>query len=292
MDTPSLPYRIGCPVWACDQWADEVYPAGTRRRDWLRWYSRTFNTVEGNSTFYAIPSLETVEAWCRNSEAGFRFALKFPREITHERRLRQCEAHLDRFLEVLGRLDHHDRLGPSFLQLPPDFSPRQWDELEAFLRRLPDALPWAVEVRHFDWYDHGPWESRLDGLLSDLGIDKVLFDSRCLYSLPPEDAIEATSQTRKPKTPHRTTVTGKHPLVRFVGRNRLSQVEDFMTPWANVVARWIRSGLEPYFFTHAPDDRVAPSLARALHRRVCESLGETSTELPRPPRPHIQQSLF
>ena len=56
--SPVWPIRLGCPVWGCRDWAGDVYPARTPRSRWLSWYSQTFNTVEGNSTFYAIPSIE------------------------------------------------------------------------------------------------------------------------------------------------------------------------------------------------------------------------------------------
>ncbi len=49
--TAAFPFAMGCPVWSCDTWGDVVYPRRTPRRDWLAWYSRMFNTVEGNSTY-------------------------------------------------------------------------------------------------------------------------------------------------------------------------------------------------------------------------------------------------
>ncbi len=56
--SPSLPMFIGCPVWNCDGWGDVVFPAGTKRAAWLSWYTRMFNCVEGNSSFYAIPTVD------------------------------------------------------------------------------------------------------------------------------------------------------------------------------------------------------------------------------------------
>lgn len=296
MQTVELPYRLGCPVWSCDQWGGEVYPLGTKRPQWLRWYSQTFNTVEGNSTFYGVPSPDTAAKWAEQSAPGFRFALKFPREVTHDLRLRDTTAAMRPFLDVLRVLADHDRLGPTFLQLPPDFAPAQFDDLMRFLDELPAQWPWAVEVRHLDWYDADVHEHRLDESLEQRSIDKVLFDSRCLYSGPPDDEIEAVSQTRKPKTPHRKTVTGSRPMVRFVGRNKIELTEPYVNAWANVVADWIREGLEPYFFTHAPDDRFAPPLGRLFHQRLSQTLeakgGSPLSPIPKPTPPKIQQSLF
>lgn len=62
---PSFPIAIGCPVWSSDRWGDVVYPPRTPRKEWLGWYTRMFNTVEGNSTFYALPSLDVAKRMTR-----------------------------------------------------------------------------------------------------------------------------------------------------------------------------------------------------------------------------------
>lgn len=288
----NLPFYLGCPVWSCAHWGGEVYPRGAAKREWLRWYSRVFNTVEGNSVFYGMPSLETAVRWCEESESHFRFALKVPQEITHQNRLIRSDRLVEKLAELLDVLQRYERLGPTFLQLPPDFSPREWEALEHFLRRLPGEYPWGVEVRHMDWFDEGEHERWLDVLLVELGMDKVLFDSRCLYSRPSGDESELKAQSRKPRTPHRTTVTGKHPMVRFIGRNSVEETEHFLEPWAIQLANWIASGHVPYFFTHAPDDRYAPQLSRAFALRLGIHLDGEPIELPTPPTPPQQPTLF
>jgi len=185
-------------------------------------------------------------------------------------------------VEVADVLDVHRCLGPSFLQLPPDFSPQESRVLESFLRSLPTYLPWAVEVRHGDWYDSGPHEKWLDELLTELHMDKVLFDSRPLYSKPPADDIERISQTRKPKTPIRQTVTGQHPFLRIVGRNQLEEVQPWIDEWAPVIAGWIARGLQPFVFTHAPDDKFAPEFARMMYAKIRSYLPSLPEMVPWP----------
>lgn len=289
--TVQLPFYLGCPVWNCDQWGGNVYPVGTKRSDWLNWYSRTFNTVEGNSTFYGLPKIETVTRWAEQVAKGFKFALKFPRVISHDLRLIDADSELARFIDTLKPLAQADVLGPSFLQLPPDFAPKQFGDLEKFLHGLPKEYPWAVEVRHKEWFDSSDSEQRLDDLLRELKIDKVLFDSRPLYSLPPEDEHEKVSQTRKPKTPHRTTVTALHPFVRIVGRDKPEQVEQALKEWSTTITNWINQGLKPIVFTHAPDDAFAPALARMLFEQIRSALPELPP-LPRPPQVAEQKTLF
>ncbi|MCC6511689.1 MAG: DUF72 domain-containing protein [Pirellulaceae bacterium] len=263
---------IGCPVWACEAWKGLLFTSVATRSQWLPQYSTAFNTVEGNSSFYALPSLETALRWRESVQPGFRFALKMPRAISHECRLLGATADLQAFLAVAEVLHAGHCLGPSFLQMPPDYSPRNRPDLESFLRDLPKHLPWAVEVRHPSWFDASAHEKWLDELLRELNIDKVIFDSRPLYSKPPGDDSEKAAQVRKPQTPVRQTVTGRHPFLRLIGRTQIEEVQPWIHQWAPVIAQWLANGLEPFVFTHAPDDRYAPPFARQLYAAIGEHL--------------------
>ena len=291
-EAPSLPIYLGCPVWGCGDWGGQVYPEKTPRSAWLSWYSRTFNTVEGNSTFYALPSLEATQRWADRSAKGFRFVLKFPRLISHELELVCADEATASFLRCIEPLAKADKLGPTFLQLSPRFGPDRFHILERFLRRLPREYQWAVELRHVGWFDRGSNEQRVRELLESQNMDKVLFDSRPLYDSPPEDGFESESQNRKPKTPVRQTVTGKHPILRIVGRDRIELVDRFFDQWAPIVARWVSDGLRPYVFTHAPSDAFAPALARRFLNRLSLEMPDSDLRLPVPPKPAKQLSLL
>lgn len=286
------PYRLGCPVWNCKHWEGEVYPDKASSQESLHWYARCFGTVEGNSTFYGLPAREALDRWCTQSSPGFRFAMKVPRAISHDAKLVACEGPLQRFLDVLSVLHEHDRLGPTFLQLGPDFSSKYANPLESFLERWPKTYPLAVEFRHRDWFDEATWEERIGRCLQELQIDRVIFDSRPLNSRESKDATEEQAQRRKPQSPWRATVTHSRPFVRLIGLNDVHEVESYWVEWADQVVRWIQEGLQPWIFTHAPDDRYAPRLARRFHELVREKLPQVP-ELPRPfpPAPSQPQQL-
>ncbi|MBC7817585.1 MAG: DUF72 domain-containing protein [Planctomycetaceae bacterium] len=273
---------LGCPVWACPAWVGPFFTPDAKPRDFLKQYSSVFNTVEGNSTFYALPSRDTVRRWANETAPGFRFSLKFPRMISHDKQLVAAEAETATFLDLLSILNDADRLGPTFLQLGPTFDRRQFESLRRYLEALPRELPFAVEVRHRDYFDNGPIERSLDELLRRLHIDRVLFDSRALFSAPPTTEAEIEAQRRKPRPPLRRTVTGRHPLLRLIGRDNLDLVQPWIDDWAPIVAEWLRVGLSPFVFTHTPNDFFAAEFAQRFHRRLSE-LVPTLPPLPKMP---------
>ena len=269
------PYQLGCPIWACEHWRGGLYGRKASREQWLGQYADVFDAVEGNGTFYGLPRPDTVRRWADSVPSGFAFCLKVPRVITHDGRLRGHAAQKRAFLDLLAILADAGVLGPTLMQLGPGFDRTDFDALQQSLRRWPNDFPLAVEVRHRDWYDEGPVEASLDDLLRESDHDRVLFDSRALYATPPQTPCETVSQTRKPRTPIRRTVTGRRPMVRFIGRDDVAAVDPWIDEWVRVVAGWIDAGLRPIVFTHSPDDRFAPDFARRFHRRLVEVRANT-----------------
>lgn len=289
---PALPYYLGCPVWVCDAWVGSVY-SGKSRSQWLADYTRAFNSVEGNSTFYALPKGETIERWADESTDGFRFAFKFPRTVTHDNLLLAAEHETEAFLSLLAILRKADKLGPSMIQLPPYFDATKLTSLEAFLARLPREYPYAVEVRHNDFFTGGAAEQAFDALLAEYRVDRVLFDSRPLFSAPPTDDFEVESQSRKPNVPVRFTTTSGSPVVRFIARNDVPSVAVWIDEWAGVVADWLAQGLTPYFFAHAPNNAFAPAVATRFHTQLMKRMPDLPSLAPWPGQTlQKQQSLF
>ena len=107
--------RLGTQGWNYDAWVGPFYPPGTRSGEFLRIYTRAFDTVEVDSTFYAVPSAKTVRGWAERAPEGFTFALKMPQEITHERKLRDSDDILAEFMERARELGN--KLGPILIQL-------------------------------------------------------------------------------------------------------------------------------------------------------------------------------
>ena len=84
-------YYLGCSIWGNKDWVGELFTKDAKTKDFLQQYASVFNTVEGNTTFYGLPSEATVARWREETSEGFRFAFKFSRAISHEKRLVNAE---------------------------------------------------------------------------------------------------------------------------------------------------------------------------------------------------------
>jgi uncharacterized protein YecE (DUF72 family) len=260
----------------------ELYPSGTRTTDFLHLYSRRFTTVEGNTTFYAVPNPETVTRWVTETPPGFEFCLKLPRDITHQKLL---QPHIPEALAFLERMQPlSKRLGPMFAQLPPTYSPALLDDLQTFLEAWPrQDVPLALEVRHGDWFKE-PHLSNLTELLTRLGVGRVLLDTRPVYS--GEDDPQLTSERRKPQLPVQFSVTTNFTLIRFISHPRLSMNEQFMNEWVTQIKQWLKEGIKVYLFVHCPTEDMSPNNARYFQ----QLLEENGVEVPPLPWNHLSNS--
>ena len=171
MTSGTASLRLGTCGWNYDAWVGPFFPLKTRPADFLTTYARAFDTVEVDSTFYAIPPAKTVRGWASRVGEGFEFALKLPQEITHELRLRGAEEPCRRFCDVARELGR--KLGPILIQLGPDFGPSELPALAQFLPTLPSDLRFAIEFRQKGWIHEG-----LLALLAEHRVSLAFVDAR------------------------------------------------------------------------------------------------------------------
>jgi uncharacterized protein YecE (DUF72 family) len=259
-------YFLGCPSWGMKSWVGRLFPAGTKQSEFLSRYARVFNTVEGNTTFYALPKADNVARWNEETPSDFRFCFKFPKKVTHEKLLKDSNEYVSAFLKRLEPLA--DKLGTLTLQLPPRFGPKQLERLGAFLRALPRGFRYAVELRHAAFFAAGDEERAAVDLLRELSIDLVILDARGLHAGDDPALVEV--RERKPNFPIVMRATGPQPIVRLVPHEDFEAGKRFVAPWLEQMSTWIGEGRKPYFFVHAPDDTYAPENAYRFHRLLAE----------------------
>jgi uncharacterized protein YecE (DUF72 family) len=143
--------RIGCSGWNYADWRGRFYPDGLPESRWLAFYAERFDTVEVNATFYRLPTRAAVARWAEVTPAGFTFAVKTSRYLTHVKRLRELGAGVERFFERIEPLVSSGKLGPVLWQLPPNF--RRDDE------RLADALSRLSRGEHAFEFRHSSWQA-------------------------------------------------------------------------------------------------------------------------------------
>lgn len=143
-------WYVGTMGFSYKDWEGVFYPVELNPRNYLGYYSRIFNGVEIDSTFYGIPKPGALHRWADATPPDFRFSLKAPRQITHEAGLIGVRNLLLEFIEAVRLLE--ERLGAVLLQFPPSFKVDRLPDLEAFLAILPGGVRFAVEVRSASWY--------------------------------------------------------------------------------------------------------------------------------------------
>ena len=141
--------RIGTSGYNYPEWRGSFYPEKFATSKMLPYYAERFSTVEINYTFYRMPNAKTIAGWEAETPAGFCFALKAPKRITHDARLKDVDEPLRYFLETARKLG--PKLGPILFQLPPNFK-KDLSRLGDLLARLPSGLRYAFEFRHASWH--------------------------------------------------------------------------------------------------------------------------------------------
>jgi uncharacterized protein YecE (DUF72 family) len=140
----------GTSGFAYKEWKGSFYPEDLSDSKMLGYYAEHFKACEINNTFYRMPSEKVLQDWTTQVPADFQFVLKAPRQITHNKRLKEVAdpvAYLLKTSDSLGA-----QRGPFLVQLPPNMK-KDVDRLSAFLALLPDDVRVALEFRHESWHD-------------------------------------------------------------------------------------------------------------------------------------------
>jgi len=162
--------HIGTSGWHYQHWVERFYPRNLAKSEWLGFYSRSFSTVELNNSFYRLPSEKAFANWRESSPAGFIFAVKVSRFITHIKRLKDTSEPVATFLSRASILQ--GKLGPLLYQLPPQMK-RNDQRLQEFLEVLPGDNYHVFEFRNRSWLDDDVFD-----LLRKYGA------GFCIYDMP------------------------------------------------------------------------------------------------------------
>lgn len=230
---------VGCAKW---NKADlkGFYPRGTK--DELEYYSKQFNSIELNATFYRIFSPEQFSKWYDKTPDNFRFFPKLSQEISHWKRLNEdSKPVVDKYLYNAFNLK--EKLGCLFLQMHNNFAPKDFNRVEDFAKNWPKEIPLAVEFRHTDWYNDKAVAEDLFQLLEENNISNIIVDTAGRRDLM------------------HMRLTNKRAFIRYVGANHKSDYSR-LDDWVKRLKHWRDNGIEEIdFFVHQNIEKESPLLS-------------------------------
>lgn len=142
--------HFGCSGFHFNDWKGRFYPDNLPNSQWLSYYSKHFDTVEINNTFYKLPEKETFKKWYHETPDYFNFSVKGSRYITHMKKLKNVSDSIFEFYKSVSILE--EKLACILWQLPPNFH-RNDERLENFCRKLSGDFLNVIEFRHKSWFD-------------------------------------------------------------------------------------------------------------------------------------------
>ena len=224
---------VGSTAWGQREFVGPVYPTGTKTGDFLKAYGNQFNCVELNTTFYRVPDRGQILKWYADTPDDFRFCPKVNKAISQANDLGVLTSRTLDFAKAVQHFEH--KLGPSFLQLPADFTVARVDALLSWLELWPRMLPLAVELRHESWFSQSVGAEMFADFAAR-GIGSVITD------------------VAGRRDASHMNVTAPFTFVRWVGT--LDSTDGpRLARWAERIARWGEQGLaEAYVFTHEPEE--------------------------------------
>jgi uncharacterized protein YecE (DUF72 family) len=241
-------YYVGCAKWGREEWKGLIYPEDTKAANFLDAYAKQFNAIELNASFYKVPTEAAVENWRKKVEAsapkGFTFVPKFPRSISHIRKLKNAEEMTQRLIDSIAGLGAH--LGPCFLQLSDSFAPKDFDVLRAYLESLPKDLKVFVELRNAGWFDDSAVRSAVFEFFTAMNMGCVITDTSGRRDLLHME------------------LTRPEAFIRFEGNGKAMLESDGkrIAEWVRRIKQWKEQGLQKvYFFLHQEDEADTPALA-------------------------------
>lgn len=271
---------IGLSQWSHPAWPGQLLGRELKTTEHLQDYAKVFNSVEGNTSFYGVPDTQSLTRWASQTPDNFRFTFKFPATVSHQGQLLDNGDTALHFIEQLAPV--REKLGMLMLQLPAACGPEQLHGLEQLLNRLPSDIEYGVEVRHPAFFAKGEAERQFNRLLLNSGANRIIMDTRPVFSCPPTTPALIDAHQKKPKVPVHIISTGNAPVIRFIGHPEPDKNVRFWQPWLPRIQDWLAKGKSVYLFVHTADNQLAPMLAADIAAALQQPLPDFPGLIPSP----------
>ena len=239
----------GATSWINPQWKNVIYPSKAKKKDFLYDYSRQFNGIELNGTHYRTPTDKSIETWVKETPSDFRFCPKILQAISHRKDMLHNRDLVNNFVVQLSKLE--DKLGATFIQLPPYFTHANLAYLEKFLEAWPIEMKLAVEVRNHALHDN---------------IDQF---NDYLFILKKYNCIPVITDVAGARSLMHMAVNIDTVFIRWVGNDLHTSDLDRIDEWVIRLSEWAMKGVkEIYFMLHEPENEKTPKIANYMASQI------------------------
>lgn len=243
---------VGCPIWSDDGFVGKIYPLRAQPRNYVKYYSQQFNTIELNISHYRELDPVTIKRWCEVTSNDFKFCPKVHQYISHTPLLYQNQKWMNEFME--RKLLFKNKLGLPFLQLPPNYDSSKINDLLSFLDGLHHTNI-AIELRHESWFSNEQILKTICNYFYKNGITFLITD------------VEGRRDLAHMR------LTTKKTFIRFIANDLHKTDFERLNEWVKRIGAWIENGLEElYFYMHTPCNELMPDLviyfAKELYKQT------------------------
>jgi uncharacterized protein YecE (DUF72 family) len=174
--------KVGTCGYSYEDWRNCFYPPELPKNNMLEFYCQYFQTVEVNSSYYAMPTRSTMQRLAEKTPPGFEFIVKTNQETTHSRK--EPESAARQLLEAIKPMIELQKLKGLLAQFPFSFKNNEANRRYlAEMRKLFGELPLFVEFRQAGWGN-----PQVAGFLQENNLGYVNVDEPRLNGLlPPQD---------------------------------------------------------------------------------------------------------
>ncbi|HEX8545645.1 MAG TPA: DUF72 domain-containing protein [Cytophagaceae bacterium] len=243
--TPNV--YVGCAKWGRKEWVNMLYPKSVKAADFLDYYSKQFNAVELNASFYGLKKTDVLN-WKSKVPDHFKFCPKFPSTISVKKTIKE-NPKAERFIDTVRLFEHN--LGPVFLMLTDKVKAKEFDNLQNFINELPTDVNFQLELRNEEWYQNQQLFDDLTNLLHSKKIGFVITDVAGRRDILHQ------------------CLTTSQAFVRFQGYNLHPSDYKRIDEWVLKVKGWFDLGLkELFYFLHELDETHTPAACEYFIKKL------------------------
>jgi uncharacterized protein YecE (DUF72 family) len=241
---------LGCPLWGHDGFKGSLYPHNAKKNEYLNFYQQSFQSIEFNSSFYSLPSMDQIDQWRNMISPEFKFCPKFPKLISQSIQIDEMIPYFKRVINEFKYFGPH--LGLSFLQLGQHLGPSILKRLLRLLKEVPGDFSLSLELRNDEWVNSNEL-IELQNFLKQKDISLVMTD---------------TGGRRDLLT---TAFLSSKMMIRFLGNSLHPTDYARIKEWSDIIKSWQYSQVEEvYFFFHQASEEQGIPLAQKMLELLSE----------------------